>query len=203
MTNVYTLKNNNDESNSFFRGVSQRLGGAYEQELKEKLYSALKSKAKINDFSEKLVAKYLEREEEFQQIYANIENKINQMNESNTKIRSQLISERRSYSDEINLLKSNIKTLERKTTLAQKASSIDKITILSLEAKIGKLEGKLINSIPYPSFYDSILAKKIIEVTNKQDKQKLPDWVNSNLKSLVYKLSLENKAWEIDKKYNY
>jgi hypothetical protein len=203
MTNVYTLKNNNDESNSFFRGVSQRLGGAYEQELKEKLYSALKSKAKINDFSEKLVAKYLEREEEFQQIYANIENKINQMNESNTKIRSQLISERRSYSDEINLLKSNIKTLERKTTLAQKASSIDKITILSLEAKIGKLEGKLINSIPYPSFYDSILAKKIIEVTNKQDKQKLPDWVNSNLKSLVYKHSLENKAWEIDKKYNY
>jgi hypothetical protein len=125
------------------------------------------------------------------------------MNESNTKIRSQLISERRSYSDEINLLKSNIKTLERKTTLAQKASSIDKITILSLEAKIGKLEGKLINSIPYPSFYDSILAKKIIEVTNKQDKQKLPDWVNSNLKSLVYKHSLENKAWEIDKKYNY
>jgi len=39
-----------------------------EQELKEKLYSALKSKAKINDLSEKLLTKYLEQKEEFQQL---------------------------------------------------------------------------------------------------------------------------------------
>ncbi|CAG8822700.1 38776_t:CDS:1, partial [Gigaspora margarita] len=35
-----------------------------EQELKEKLYSALRSKAKVNDLSEKLLTKYLEQEKE-------------------------------------------------------------------------------------------------------------------------------------------
>ncbi|CAG8834477.1 18651_t:CDS:1, partial [Gigaspora margarita] len=35
--------------------------------LKEKLYSALKSKAKINDLSKKLLTKYLEQEKELQQ----------------------------------------------------------------------------------------------------------------------------------------
>ncbi|CAG8736759.1 32820_t:CDS:2 [Gigaspora margarita] len=104
------------------------------------------------------------------------------MNESTTKVRFQLIFEQKSYSNEINLLKSNIKILKKKTTLVQKASSIDKITILSFKAKIGELE-----------------AKKVIEITNKQEKPKLPDWVHSNLKSLVYELGLENKVWEIDK----
>ncbi|CAG8842875.1 23052_t:CDS:1, partial [Gigaspora margarita] len=33
-------------------------------ELKEKLYSALRSKAEINDLSEKLLTKYLEQEKE-------------------------------------------------------------------------------------------------------------------------------------------
>ncbi|RIA80852.1 hypothetical protein C1645_837949 [Glomus cerebriforme] len=47
------------------------------------------------------------------------------------------------YSAEVKLLKSNIKTLKRELTLAQKASSYDKITILSLEAKIAELKGKL------------------------------------------------------------
>jgi len=65
MTNVYTLKDINNKGNGFFRRVSQRLGSAYEQELKEKLYSALRSKAKINDLSEKLLAKCSEQEEEF------------------------------------------------------------------------------------------------------------------------------------------
>ncbi|CAG8847273.1 302_t:CDS:1, partial [Gigaspora margarita] len=38
------------------------------QELKGKLYSALRSKAKINDLSEKLLTKYLEQEKELQQL---------------------------------------------------------------------------------------------------------------------------------------
>ncbi|CAG8834814.1 15240_t:CDS:2, partial [Gigaspora margarita] len=38
-----------------------------EQELKEKLYSVLRSKAEINDLSKKLITKYLEQEEKFQQ----------------------------------------------------------------------------------------------------------------------------------------
>ena len=69
MANVYTLKNINNKDNDSFKGVGQRLGGTYEQEFKEKLYSALKSKAEINDLCEKLLAKnseYSEREEEFQ-----------------------------------------------------------------------------------------------------------------------------------------
>ena len=113
MTNVYTLKDINNKGDGSFRGVGQRLGGAYEQEFKEKLYSALKSKAEINDLSEKLIDKYNEREKEF-------ENKASQLIASTTKVRSQLISERKSHSEsqreleakytaEIQLLKSEIK----------------------------------------------------------------------------------------------
>ncbi|RIA99090.1 hypothetical protein C1645_811825 [Glomus cerebriforme] len=47
------------------------------------------------------------------------------------------------YTTEIKSLKSNIKTLKREATLAQKASSADKIKILSLKAKVRELEGKL------------------------------------------------------------
>ncbi|GES86508.1 hypothetical protein GLOIN_2v1777817 [Rhizophagus clarus] len=144
MTNVYTLKDINNKSNCSFRGVGQRLGGAYEQEFKEKLYSALKSKAEINDLSEKLIDKYNEREKEF-------ENKASQLIASTTKVRSQLISERKShlesqreleakYTAEIKSLKSNIKTLKREATLTQKASSADKVQILSLETKVRELE---------------------------------------------------------------
>ncbi|CAG8830377.1 10300_t:CDS:1, partial [Gigaspora rosea] len=64
------------------------------------------------------------------------------VNESTTKVRSQLISERKSHFEsqreleaEIKSLKYSIKTLKRKATLAQKASSLDKTTILSLETK--------------------------------------------------------------------
>ena len=37
-------------------------------ELKEKLYSALRYKAEINDLSEKLLTKYLDQEKELQQL---------------------------------------------------------------------------------------------------------------------------------------
>ncbi|CAG8835032.1 36614_t:CDS:1, partial [Gigaspora margarita] len=39
-------------------------------ELKEKLYSALRSKPEINDLSEKLLTKYLEQEKELQQLFS-------------------------------------------------------------------------------------------------------------------------------------
>ncbi|PKK55313.1 hypothetical protein RhiirC2_802750, partial [Rhizophagus irregularis] len=105
----------------------------------------------INDLSEKLVDKYNEREKEFQRTYADIGNKISQLNASSAKVRSQLISERKSHSEsqreleakyttEIKSLKSNIKTLKREATLAQKASFDDKIQILSLEVKVHELE---------------------------------------------------------------
>ena len=166
MTNVYTLKDINNKGDGSFKGVGQRLGGAYEQELKEKLYSALKSKAEINDLREKLVDKYNDREKEFQRTYADMENKASQLVASTTKVRSQLISERKShlesqrelkakYTAEIKSLKSNIKTLNRELTLAQKVSSADKIQILSLETKIRELEGKLEDLKPDQLFHDS------------------------------------------------
>src|ERR1044072_9233274 len=92
MTNVYTLKDINNKGH--------RLGSAYEQELEKKLYTTLSSKAEINDLCEKLLAKnsvYSEQEKEFQRTYADIRNKICQLNASTTKIRSQLISERKSH----------------------------------------------------------------------------------------------------------
>ena len=95
---------------------------AYEQELEKKLRSVTEFNSEINDLSEKVVDKYNEREEEFQRTYADIGNKISQLNVSSTKVRSQLISERKShsksqhkleakYSAEIKSLKSKIKKL--------------------------------------------------------------------------------------------
>ena len=151
MSNVHTLK---DIKNS-----GHRLGSTYEQELEKKLRSAIDFNSEIIDFNEKLQAEnseYSEREKESQRTYADIGNKISQLNASSTKVRSQLISERKShsesqreleakYSAEVKSLKSSIKTLKREATLAQKASSVDKVQILSLEAKVHELKGKLDN----------------------------------------------------------
>ena len=169
MTNVYTLKDINNKGH--------RLGSAYEQELEKKLYTTLSSKAEINDLCEKLLAKnseYSEQEEEFQRIYADMGNKASQLNASSTELRSQLISERKSHSEsqrelevkytaEIKSLKSNIKTLKREATLAQKASSADKVKILSLETKVVELEGKLEDLKLDPVFHDSNVVGGVIE----------------------------------------
>ncbi|GBC10668.1 hypothetical protein RclHR1_09810002 [Rhizophagus clarus] len=225
MTNIYTLKNINNKGDGSFRGIGQRLGGSYEQELKEKLYSALISKAEINDLSEKLLVKYLEREKESQRTYADIGNKISQLNASSIK----------------------------------KASSVDKIQILSLETEIRELEGKLEDLKLNQSFHNSnkgdlnskeytieciekgieetheitswklddlfsarlnltkensrlreIITKKdnkIADLSNpplppmNDSSQKLPGWVSDNLRPLVYKLSLENKVMELNKRF--
>src|SRR5204863_3693663 len=162
MTNVYTLKDINNKDHW--------LGSAYEQELEKKLYTTLSSKAEINDLCEKLLAKnseYSEREED-------IGNKISQLNASSAKVRSQLISEQKSHSEsqreleakytaEIKSLKSNIKILKREATLAQKASSADKVKILSLETKVVELEGKLEDLKLDPVFHDSNVVGGVIE----------------------------------------
>src|SRR2546421_10309499 len=146
MSNVHTL---NDIKN---RG--HRLGSIYEQELEKKIRFVIEFNSEINDLSEKMINKYNEQEKEIQRTYANIGNKISQLNASSAKVRSQLISERKSHSEsqreleakytaEIKSLKSNIKTLKRESTLAQKASSADKVKILSLETKVVELKGKL------------------------------------------------------------
>src|ERR1043166_6366101 len=134
MSNVHTLNDIKDRGH--------RLDSTYEQELKKKLRTAIDFNSEIINFNEKLQAENLE-----------FENKASQLIASTAKVRSQLISERKShsksqreleakYTAEIQSLKSEIKTLKRKVTLIQKASSIDKNTILSLEAKVRELEGK-------------------------------------------------------------
>ncbi|CAG8765251.1 14311_t:CDS:1, partial [Rhizophagus irregularis] len=154
MSKVHTLNDIKDREGGSYKKPGHRLGSAYEQELEKKLRSVTEFNSEINDLSEKLVDKYNEREKEYQRSYSDIGNKIGQLNASSVKVRSQLISERKSHSEsqreleakytaEIQSLKSSIKTLKREATLTQKASSADKIKILSLEVKIRELEGKL------------------------------------------------------------
>jgi len=73
------------------------LGSAYEQELKKKLRTAIDFNSEITDFNEKLQAEnseYSEREKESQRTYADIGNKISQLNTSSTKVRSNLFLNR-------------------------------------------------------------------------------------------------------------
>src|SRR6266542_6674147 len=168
MSNVHTLKDIKDNGSP--KGTGHRLSSAYEQELEKKIRTAIDFNSEIIDFNEKLQAEnseYSGREEEFQRTYADIGNKISQLNASNAKVRSQLISEQKShsesqreleakYSAKIKSLKSSIKTLKRELTLAQKASSSDKVTILSLEAKIVELEGKLEDLELEQALHDSL-----------------------------------------------
>src|SRR6266496_3558534 len=211
MTNVYTLKDINNKGH--------RLGSAYKQELEKKLYTTLSSKAEINDLCEKLLAKnseYSEREEEFQRIYADMGNKASQLNASSTELRSQLISERKSHSEsqrelevkytaEIKSLKSNIKTLKREATLAQKASSADKVKILSLETKVVELEGKLEDLKLDPVFHDSNVVGGVIEEPpqiNSSDPKEIDslrlelERANENLSSKEYTIECMEKGIE-------
>ena len=91
MPNVYTLKDIKDGGH--------RLGSTYEQELETKLRSAIDFNSEIIDFNEKLQAENSEQKKEYQRSYSNIGNKINQLNASSAKVRSQLISERKSHSE--------------------------------------------------------------------------------------------------------
>src|SRR6266487_682356 len=174
MSNVHTLNDIKDREGGSYKKPGHRLGSAYEQELEKKLRSVTEFNSEINDLSGKLVDKYNEREKESQRTYADIGNKISQLNASSTKVRSQLISERKSHSEsqreleakytaKIKSLKSNIKTLKREATLAQKASSADKVKILSLKTKVVELESKLEDLKLDLVFYDSNVVGGVIE----------------------------------------
>src|ERR1043165_8889614 len=167
MSNVHTLNDIKDREGGSYKKPGHRLGSAYEQGLEKKLRSVTEFNSEINDLSEKLLAKYSERRKEF-------ENKASQLITSTTKVRSQLISERKSHSEsqreleakhsaEVKSLKSNIKSLKRELTLAQKALSADKIQILSLEAKIRELEGKLEDKELERTYHDWNVMEGVIE----------------------------------------
>jgi hypothetical protein len=139
MSNVYTLKD--------IKNRGHWLGSAYEQELEKKLRTAIDFNSEITDFNKKLQAEnseYSEREKKSQRTYTDIGNKISQLNAFSIRVRSQLISEWKSHSEsqreleakhsaEVKSLKSNIKSLKRELTLAQKTLSADRFFLLRLK----------------------------------------------------------------------
>ncbi|GES89466.1 hypothetical protein GLOIN_2v1765587 [Rhizophagus clarus] len=197
MSNVHTLNDIKDREGGSYKKPGHRLGSVYEQELEKKIRSVTEFNSEINDLSKKLVDKYNEREKEF-------ENKASQLIASTTKVRSQLISERKShsesqrelkakYSAEVKLLKSQIKTLKREGTLAQKASFADKIKIISLEVKVRELESKLEDLKPDPLFHNSV-GETIEDLT--QIDPKVIDSLRLELERV--KEDLNSKEYEIE-----
>jgi chromosome segregation ATPase len=172
--------------------TGRRLGTAYEQELEEKLYSTLSSKAELRDLNGKLVDRYTEREKEIQRILADVSNKTSQLNASSTEVRSQLISERKSHSEsqrEIQSLKSEIKTLKRKATLAQKTSSLKDTDIASLKDKISGLEVEVEHLEQERASHDSDVASL---------KEKVSELDSLRLELEREKEDLNSKNYELD-----
>ena len=158
-----------------------RLGSTYEQELEKKLRTAIDFNSEIIDFNEKLQAEnsdYSEREKELE-------------------VR---------YTAEIKSLKSNIKTLKREATLAQKASFADKIKILSLETKVRELEGKLDDLELEQVLHDSNAVGGMIEEPaqiNSSDPKEIDslrlelDRVKEDLNSKNYEIECMEKGKEV------
>ncbi|POG58039.1 hypothetical protein GLOIN_2v1790954 [Rhizophagus irregularis DAOM 181602=DAOM 197198] len=196
MPNVHTLR---DIEN---RGVVEgplskhtssgnRLGSIRESELEKALRGNIKTASDIaNDYKD-LQNIYLERVKDFNRICSGFNNKFSRLNTANTELKAK-------YSAEIKSLKSNIKILEREATLAQKASSADKVQILSLEVKIRELEGKLEDIDLERTYYDLDVMGGVIE--KPVEMPKLPDWLHDNLRSIVCKIGLKDKVMELDKK---
>src|SRR6266542_6027313 len=86
ISNMHTLNDIKDREGSSYKKSDHQLGSAYKKELKKKLRSVTEFNSEINDLSEKLVDKYNEREKEYQRTYADIGNKISQLNTSRLKL---------------------------------------------------------------------------------------------------------------------
>ncbi|PKK57694.1 hypothetical protein RhiirC2_825183 [Rhizophagus irregularis] len=84
----------------------------------------------------------------------------------------------------------------KELTLAQKASSADKVQILFLETKIRELEGKLEDIDLKHTYHDLDIMGGVIE--KPVEMPKLPDWLHDNLKSIVCELRLKDKVMELD-----
>src|SRR6266498_3068662 len=110
------------------------------------------------------------------------------------------------YSAKIKSLKSNIKTLKREATLAQKASSADKVKILSLETKVVELEGKLEDLKLDLVFYDSNVVEGVIEEPaqinsfepKEIDSLRLElEWVKEDFNSKKHEIECMEKGIEV------
>ncbi|PKY33734.1 hypothetical protein RhiirB3_395033 [Rhizophagus irregularis] len=178
MSNVHTLNDIKDREGGSYKKPGHWLGSAYEQELEKKLRSITEFNSEINDLSEKL--SHLESQHELEA----------------------------KYTAEIKSLKSNIKTLKREATLTQKASSADKVQILSLETKVRELEGKLDDLELDQVLHDSNVVGGLIDEPaqiNSSDPKEIDslrlelEQVRGDLSSKKYEIECMEKGIESSK----
>ncbi|RGB37974.1 hypothetical protein C1646_756217 [Rhizophagus diaphanus] len=119
----------------------------------------------LNDIKDREGDSYKKSSHRLGSVYEQeFEKKIRFVTEFNSKIND--FSEKllkAKYSAKIKLLKLSIKSLKRELTLAQKVSSDDKVTILSLEAKVYELKSKLVNIKLEEIFRDSNAVGGLLE----------------------------------------
>ncbi|CAJ0911886.1 14055_t:CDS:2, partial [Entrophospora sp. SA101] len=137
MTNVRTLRDINK---------GHRLGSMYEEELENKLYTALKSKTEVNDLSKKLQNKYSKQVKDFDRERKQWESAFDNVNSDKQELHthaSELIGEtKRLKIENTNLTSENIR---KDLSLAEsKAENVTKSKkIKSLESVIKILKSKL------------------------------------------------------------
>ncbi|RIA86584.1 hypothetical protein C1645_829045 [Glomus cerebriforme] len=142
-----------------------------------------------------------------------IGNKISQLNASSVKVRSQLISEQKSHSKsqrelEVVELESKLEDLKQDPVF-HNSNVVG--GVIEEPAQINSFESKEIDSLRLElERENSRLRELVSKKDNKVDpssppmndsSQKLPDWLSDNLRSLVYKHSLEDKVIEFDKSF--
>ncbi|GBB99801.1 hypothetical protein RclHR1_36370003 [Rhizophagus clarus] len=194
MSKVHTLKDIEDRGAVGSTKVNippgRQLGSIRESELEIALRSSIKMTSDLANDCKDLQDLCLKQKKDLVLVQADANKKISQLNMANTRLKSseqkshtEFDVERANYSAEIKSLKSNIKTLKREATLAQKASSANKAQILSLETKIRELEGKLVDLELEQVLHDSNVKGGVVEESVQMPK--LPDWLHDNLRSIV------------------
>ncbi|CAJ0834792.1 3557_t:CDS:2, partial [Entrophospora sp. SA101] len=180
MTNVRTLRDINK---------GHRLGSMYEEELENKLYTALKSKTEVNDLSEKLQNKYSKQVKDFDRERKQWESAFDNVNSDKQKLHthaSELIGEtKRLKIENTNLTSENIcKDLSLAESKAENVTKSKKIKSLEFVIKI--LKSKL-----------SSAQKDVISIQNDSSKKE------SEILSLRSKIAeveheLASKVSELD-----
>ncbi|RGB29432.1 hypothetical protein C1646_795474 [Rhizophagus diaphanus] len=208
MSDVHTLKDIKDrgaDGGSLSKQIpsGRQLGSICESELEKALCGSIKTASDIaNDYKD-LQNIYLERVKDFNCICSGLNNKFSRLNTANTELEAK-------YTAKIQSLKSSIKLLKRKTTLAQKASFADKIKILSLETKVRELEGSKLDDLELEQMlHDSNAVKGVIEEpaqingpfrTNSSDLKEIDslrlelERVNKDLNSKKYEIEYMEKG---------
>ncbi|CAJ0836823.1 6683_t:CDS:2 [Entrophospora sp. SA101] len=189
MTNVRTLRDINK---------GHRLGSMYEEELENKLYTALKSKTEVNDLSEKLQNKYSKQVKDFNWERKGWNRERKQWESAFSNVTSdkqklhtyalELIGETKQLKIEnTNLTSENIrKDLSLAKSKAENATKSKKIK--SLKSMIKILEGKLSSAQKDVILIQSDSSKKETEIASLKSKIAELENIKSELESKVNEL---------------